>query len=106
MVASVTVKVVEVQVRAKQWVRMKRGIYQGDLAQVVTSSDQGTNVTVRIIPRLDLAAIAEEHQLAEEARAAAGKDKKGRKPKVKRAAGKKSSVRPMARLFEVKEVTE
>jgi hypothetical protein len=60
---------------------------------VITSSDQGTNVAVRIVPRLDLVAIAEEM-------ATDPKDKKRKK------AIKKSSARPMARLFDKNEVTQ
>jgi transcription elongation factor SPT5 len=46
-------------IKNKQWVRLKRGIYKGDLAQVIRTSDQNTMATVKMIPRIDLAAIEE-----------------------------------------------
>lgn len=36
------------------WVRIKRGKYQGDLAQVVDIADNGEEVGLRFIPRIDL----------------------------------------------------
>lgn len=35
------------------WVRIKRGIYQYDLAQIEEVETNGLNVTVRLVPRLD-----------------------------------------------------
>ncbi|KAJ5142821.1 uncharacterized protein N7515_001608 [Penicillium bovifimosum] len=35
------------------WVRIKRGKYQGDLAQIEEVETNGLNVTVRLVPRLD-----------------------------------------------------
>ena len=43
-----------------QWVRVKGGLYKGDLAQVVLLSDQNTIITVRLIPRLDIAKLEEQ----------------------------------------------
>jgi transcription elongation factor SPT5 len=36
------------------WVRMKRGPYKGDLAQVVGADEARGRVTIKLIPRLDL----------------------------------------------------
>ncbi|KAJ7713958.1 transcription elongation factor Spt5 [Mycena maculata] len=36
------------------WVRIKRGTYQGDLAQVVDITETGEDVGVKFIPRIDL----------------------------------------------------
>ncbi|KAE8709834.1 putative transcription elongation factor SPT5-like protein 1 [Hibiscus syriacus] len=40
------------------WVRMKIGTYKGDLAQVVDVDDIRQRVTVKLIPRIDLQALA------------------------------------------------
>ncbi|EOA26299.1 hypothetical protein CARUB_v10024589mg [Capsella rubella] len=40
------------------WVRMKLGIYKGDLAQVVDVDNVRKRVTVKLIPRIDLQALA------------------------------------------------
>ncbi|EME28587.1 RNA polymerase II transcription elongation factor SPT5 [Galdieria sulphuraria] len=42
------------QVERGGWVRISRGTYAGDLAQVYDFREGETNVTVRLIPRLDL----------------------------------------------------
>ncbi|KAK4356445.1 hypothetical protein RND71_025416 [Anisodus tanguticus] len=41
------------------WARVKSGIYKGDLAQVVAVNDARKKVTVKLIPRIDLQAIAD-----------------------------------------------
>nr|XP_009761364.1 PREDICTED: uncharacterized transmembrane protein DDB_G0289901-like isoform X3 [Nicotiana sylvestris] len=41
------------------WARVKSGIYKGDLAQVVAVNDSRKKVTVKLIPRIDLQAIAD-----------------------------------------------
>ena len=41
------------QLEPGMYVRIKRGLYQGDLAQVDSVETNGTDVTVRIVPRLD-----------------------------------------------------
>ncbi|ORZ33251.1 hypothetical protein BCR44DRAFT_1514856 [Catenaria anguillulae PL171] len=39
---------------AKEWVRIKRGKYAGDLAKVVETNFDGTEATVQLLPRLNL----------------------------------------------------
>ncbi|CAA2996800.1 Hypothetical predicted protein [Olea europaea subsp. europaea] len=41
------------------WARVKNGKYKGDLAQVVAVNDTRKKVTVKLIPRIDLRAMAE-----------------------------------------------
>eukprot|EP01105_Mastigella_eilhardi_P026349 TRINITY_DN7567_c0_g1_i1.p1 TRINITY_DN7567_c0_g1~~TRINITY_DN7567_c0_g1_i1.p1 ORF type:complete len:1185 (-),score=297.14 TRINITY_DN7567_c0_g1_i1:62-3595(-) len=41
------------------WVRVTRGLYKGDLAQVVEVDEPRGRITVRLIPRLDIVAIRE-----------------------------------------------
>ncbi|XP_019198592.1 PREDICTED: protein RNA-directed DNA methylation 3 isoform X3 [Ipomoea nil] len=41
------------------WARVKNGKYKGDLAQVVAVNDVQKKVTVKLIPRIDLQALAE-----------------------------------------------
>lgn len=55
MVASLKFRSEEQSVELKQWVRMKRGPYKDDLAQVVRTADQGTIITVKLVPRIDFA---------------------------------------------------
>ncbi|KAF3480906.1 uncharacterized protein GIQ15_06253 [Arthroderma uncinatum] len=69
------------------WVRIKRGRYQGDLAQLEDVETNGLNVTVRLVPRL-------EYGLNEDSNAPTGD------PKRKRVGGAGSAIaRPPQRLF-------
>lgn len=68
------------------WVRVKRGKYQNDLAQVEEVETNGLDVTVRLVPRLD-------YGLNEDAGAPAS-DIKRKRPGVNAAA-----ARPPQRLF-------
>lgn len=54
MVQALTVKEVTSNLERGQWVRIKRGMYKDDVAQVVDAQDQQTQVCVRLIPRLDI----------------------------------------------------
>lgn len=45
-------KISKIDLKPKQWVRMKSGLYEGDLAQVVSIEDPINKIYVRIIPRL------------------------------------------------------
>jgi transcription elongation factor SPT5 len=45
-------KIQKVNLKPKQWVRIKSGDYQGDLAQVLAVEDQLNKIYVRLIPRL------------------------------------------------------
>uniref|UniRef100_A0A7S1XNW4 KOW domain-containing protein n=1 Tax=Phaeomonas parva TaxID=124430 RepID=A0A7S1XNW4_9STRA len=40
--------------REGQWVRLKRGVYKGDLAKVLEMVDGGSKALVQLVPRLDL----------------------------------------------------
>lgn len=44
----------KVEVLPGGWVRYKRGKYAGDLAQIVDLSENGEEVTLKVIPRIDL----------------------------------------------------
>ncbi|KAJ5579859.1 uncharacterized protein N7459_005844 [Penicillium hispanicum] len=68
------------------WVRIKRGRYQGDLAQIEEVETNGLNVTVRLVPRLD-------YGMNEDTQGTiAG-------PDAKRKRGMVNTVRPPQRLF-------
>eukprot|EP01006_Ploeotia_vitrea_P035764 TRINITY_DN65931_c9_g1_i2.p1 TRINITY_DN65931_c9_g1~~TRINITY_DN65931_c9_g1_i2.p1 ORF type:complete len:729 (-),score=425.94 TRINITY_DN65931_c9_g1_i2:1372-3279(-) len=54
MVQALTVKTDSEEIKRGQWVRVKRGLYKGDLAQVTKVLDQGMRVTIRMVPRLDM----------------------------------------------------
>jgi transcription elongation factor SPT5 len=53
MVDCLRVRQKETNVKLGMWVRVKRGKYGGDLAQVLDVADSGETVTVKLIPRLD-----------------------------------------------------
>lgn len=67
------------------WVRVKRGPYQGDLAQIEEVETNGLNVTVRLVPRLD-------YGMNEDTAAMTGPDGKRKRPSAK-------TGRPPQRLF-------
>ncbi|KAJ5175190.1 Transcription elongation factor spt5 [Penicillium canariense] len=67
------------------WVRIKRGRYQGDLAQIEEVETNGLNVTVRLVPRLD-------YGMNEDNAAILG-------PDAKRKRGALNTVKPPQRLF-------
>ncbi|EEF28368.1 suppressor of ty, putative [Ricinus communis] len=46
-------------VREGMWARVKSGKYKGDLAQIVTVNDARKRATVKLIPRIDLQALAQ-----------------------------------------------
>lgn len=49
-----TVKKLDLAVAPESWVRIRRGNYEQDLAQVVDITENGACVTVRCVPRIDL----------------------------------------------------
>jgi transcription elongation factor SPT5 len=46
-------KIQKVELKPKQWVRVKTGVYEGDLAQVIHVEDPISRVYIRLIPRID-----------------------------------------------------
>lgn len=44
----------KVEINPGGWVRIKRGKYAGDLAQIIDTSDNGEDVALKFIPRIDL----------------------------------------------------
>ncbi|KAI0497125.1 hypothetical protein KFK09_023453 [Dendrobium nobile] len=53
-----SVKSKTIEISRDTWVRMKLGIYKGDLAKVVDVDDVRQKVTVKLIPRIDLQHLA------------------------------------------------
>ncbi|KAJ3281515.1 transcription elongation factor spt5, partial [Borealophlyctis nickersoniae] len=53
MVDTLTIKSKEINVKPGAWVRVKKGTYAGDLAQVLEVLDSGDLVTVKLVPRID-----------------------------------------------------
>lgn len=100
MVQAITVKPTLFSVKPGQWVRIKTGLYKNDLAQVVSTEDQDTQITVKIIPRINMADLkAEADQKARDAED--GEDgKKTRRPPKKMS----FANRPLQRLFNPTEV--
>ncbi|AEC08936.1 Transcription elongation factor Spt5 [Arabidopsis thaliana] len=58
MTAVLSVESKAIDLSRDSWVRMKLGIYKGDLAQVVDVDNVRKRVTVKLIPRIDLQALA------------------------------------------------
>lgn len=54
MIQAVTVSTDHVLLKPRDFVRIKRGLYKGDPGMVVGTSDHGTQVMVKLVPRLDL----------------------------------------------------
>ncbi|KAJ7594369.1 transcription elongation factor SPT5 [Mycena floridula] len=54
MASLLQIKKKDVVVTPGSWVRLKRGLYQGDLAQVIDINDDGESVGLKLIPRIDL----------------------------------------------------
>ncbi|KAI8368614.1 hypothetical protein EDC96DRAFT_607250 [Choanephora cucurbitarum] len=74
MVDSITVQKKEVEIPLGGWVRVKRGTYAGDLAQVLEVSDSQDSARVKVVPRLDLES---SHEDLQQQQSAGGKRKKG-----------------------------
>ncbi|KAJ1328464.1 hypothetical protein BSLG_010196 [Batrachochytrium salamandrivorans] len=53
MVDCLTIKGKILDIKANAWVRIKRGKYDGDLAQVLEVHESGDTVSVKLIPRLE-----------------------------------------------------
>lgn len=87
----------EVNIEEDQWVRIKGGLYDGDIGRVVTFNENKTKITVKLVPRLG-SAEDEENEEEEEA-------PKGRADHLRRYhERKKKNIRPPQRLFDPKEV--
>ncbi|KAK5578559.1 hypothetical protein RB653_008231 [Dictyostelium firmibasis] len=78
------------------WVRIRLGKYKADIGQIISYDPSKSRVTVKLIPRLDLPAIAQSLQ-DKENKASGGTDKSANIPKRKR-------TRPQARFFNPDEV--
>ena len=76
------------QLEPGMYVRIRRGLYQGDLAQVEEVETNGTDVTLRIVPRLD-------YGLNEDANAPVEIDASGKRKRT----GKSFMQRAPPRLF-------
>ncbi|KAI6015115.1 hypothetical protein F5J12DRAFT_815987 [Pisolithus orientalis] len=91
MASLLQIKKQDLTVTPGSWVRIKRGKYQGDLAQVMDITENGEDVGLKFIPRIDL-----------NPRDDAGVD--GRKRK--KAAAGTSNLRPPQRFFNYEEVVK
>ena len=91
MASLLQIKKQDLTVTPGSWVRIKRGKYQGDLAQVMDITENGEDVGLKFIPRIDL-----------NPRDDAGAD--GRKRK--KATIGTSNMRPPQRFFNYEEVVK
>ncbi|KAK7036689.1 transcription elongation factor spt5 [Paramarasmius palmivorus] len=90
MASLLQIKKQEATVQLHSWVRIRRGKYQGDLAQVVDTSNP-EEIGIRFVPRIDLNPRDD---------SADGKKRK------KGAVGASGSMRPPSRLFNAEEVNK
>ncbi|KAG6880723.1 hypothetical protein C0992_002858, partial [Termitomyces sp. T32_za158] len=90
MASLLQIKKQDLTVTPGSWVRIRRGKYVGDLAQVMDITENGEDVGLKFIPRIDLT------PRDEGALDASGKKRK------KPAAGA-SNLRPPQRLFNFEE---
>jgi transcription elongation factor SPT5 len=78
------------------WVRVKRGIYRGDIAQVYEYNDATNEVWIRLVPRLDVDNMFKQNVLEEEIlEGDESKGKKRKRPVVK--------APPPARRFNIED---
>lgn len=83
----------DIKVTQGMWVRIRRGRYQGDLAQVIDVVEGGEEVGVRFIPRIDLTP-----------READSFDANGKVKRKRTLAANNINSRPPARFFNPEEV--
>ncbi|KAF9267245.1 transcription elongation factor Spt5 [Marasmius fiardii PR-910] len=95
MASLLQIKKQEATVQLHSWVRIRRGKYQGDLAQVV-DVDNIEEIGVRFVPRIDL-------NPRDDGSGSGSADAKKRKKAVAGAAG---TLRPPQRLFNFEEVVK
>jgi transcription elongation factor SPT5 len=91
MASLLQIKKQDLTVMPGSWVRIRRGKYQGDLAQVMDITENGEDVGLKFIPRIDL-------NPRDEAQA------DGRSGKRKKAGNATSAMRPPQRFFNYEEV--
>jgi len=91
MASLLQIKKQETNLVPGMWVRIRRGKYAGDLAQVMDLTDTGEDVGLRLIPRIDM-----------NPRDDASLDPQGKKRK--KAATGVGSMRPPQRLFNYEEI--
>ncbi|KAJ2933337.1 hypothetical protein H1R20_g3768, partial [Candolleomyces eurysporus] len=92
MASLLTIKKQEQTVQTGSWVRIRRGKYSGDLAQVMDVTENGEDVGLRFIPRIDLTPRDENAQ-----------DVAKKRKKQPISAG---APRPPQRLFNYEEITK
>jgi transcription elongation factor SPT5 len=89
MASLLLIKKIEQSLQPGSWVRVRRGKYGGDLAQVIDVDDTGDIVGLKVVPRIDLTPRDD--------------DIDGRKRKKAAQAG---TIRPPQRLFNYDEVSK
>eukprot|EP01125_Pyxidicula_operculata_P004318 TRINITY_DN1657_c0_g1_i1.p1 TRINITY_DN1657_c0_g1~~TRINITY_DN1657_c0_g1_i1.p1 ORF type:complete len:1026 (-),score=308.16 TRINITY_DN1657_c0_g1_i1:215-3259(-) len=95
MVTVLSVPKKKASLQKNSWVRIKRGVYHDDIAQVVSFDDVSQVVLVRLIPRIDIDA-----WLSKAPRA----DDDDDQPKKKRKIFGKDTPRPPAKFFNSEEL--
>lgn len=78
----------KIEVTKNAWVRVKRGLYKGDIGQIEDYDDTRHLVTLRIVPRIDF------QQIIQKLEATSAEERK-----------RKRAQRPVARVFNAEEVS-
>ncbi|EJU01578.1 hypothetical protein DACRYDRAFT_22655 [Dacryopinax primogenitus] len=97
MASLLRIKKKEVNIDVGSWVRIRRGRYQGDLAQVTDVVEPGERYTVKYIPRIDVSPQDEDKSLGN--KAVAGKKR------VRNALINTVQGRPPQKFFNMEEIT-
>jgi transcription elongation factor SPT5 len=92
MASLLTIKKQEQTIQPGTWVRIRRGKYQGDLAQVMDITENGEDIGLRFIPRIDLSPREEDSMLD------------ATKKRKKQATATVGASRPPQKLFNFEEV--
>lgn len=103
MVPTLTITKKKTMLKRGDWVRVKRGIYANDLAQVVEYDPSNEKVTVKLVPRLDLEAYKNREMAKPVDEEDGNTDGKGTKRKRANAV---KTTRPPQRLFNPDDVKE
>ncbi|KAG8990696.1 transcription elongation factor spt5, partial [Tulasnella sp. 427] len=96
MASLLRIKKIETTITPGSWVRIKRGKYAGDLAQVLDVTDNGEEAGLKFIPRIDLTPREENYLNNDKKRKKVGSSNGGGAP----------GYRPPQRFFNAEEVSK
>ncbi|KZT59301.1 transcription elongation factor Spt5 [Calocera cornea HHB12733] len=98
MASLLRIKKKEIHIEPGSWVRIRRGRYQGDLAQVVDVFDNGERYVIKYIPRIDVRPQDDDRAL--------GTNKTGGKKRTRNTLINTVQGRPPQRFFNAEEIAK